>query len=124
MSERPDVEGFQVANSSANNGSPRPCTQPIVHRQPSFDTSSAMNATNINTAAQFFMNPAFQAHINSLQNTNSINVDRELDNGLRQVFLGISTLFRALAAAPGDGEHHQQGQDPSSYGITYITGDP
>ena len=83
-----------------------------------------MNANNINAAAQFFMNPAFQAHMNSLQNINPMNVDRELDNGLRQVFLGISTLFRALAASPGGGEHLQQGQDPSSYGITYITGDP
>jgi len=83
-----------------------------------------MNATNINAAAQFFMNPAFQAHINSLQSTNSMNVDRELDNGLRQVFLGISTLFRALAASPGGGEHHQQGQDPSGYGIACIMVDP
>lgn len=111
------MEDLRIPDCSFDNIRQEPCRQPLVgHRQPSLD-EGAINATSINAAAQVFTNPSFQAHINSLQNGNPEVVSRDVDSGLRQIFLGMSTLFRALAT-PGDGAENQHGQDRSSYGIS------
>jgi hypothetical protein len=116
MSDQVDLKDLQFPDCSFNNARQGPCTQPIVgHRQPFVDPG-ATSATNLNAAAQFFMNPSFQAHINSFQNDNPIKNNREGDNGLQQVFQGLSTLFQALATSSGVAEQLQQGQDISNYG--------
>ena len=116
MSDQADPKDLQFPDCSFNNARQGPCTQPIVgHRQPFVDTA-ATSATNLNAAAQFFMTSSFQAHINSFQNDNTINNNREVDNGLQQVFQGLSTLFQALATSSGVAEHLQQGHDISNYG--------
>src|SRR5579859_5448078 len=90
MSEQTDVENLQMPDRSFDNSPQGPSTQGnFTQRQPSADRA-ATGATNINAVAEIFMNPSFQAQINTLQNGNGSNNNGEVDNGLRQVFFGLS----------------------------------
>lgn len=111
------ADDLRIPECCINNIRERPCTQPLLGHQP-VDTSAITNRNNT-TAAQFFTDPSFQNHLNTFRNATSVNGNSEVDNGLRQVFLGLSSLFQALANPNGEAQH-QPGQDTSTYGIAVL----
>lgn len=116
QAEHVKADDLRISDCSFTNTRERPCTQPLLCReQPQVDESAITNINNT-TAAQYLTDPSFQNHLNTFRNTTSVNGNSEVDNGLRQVFLGLSSLFQALANPNGDAQH-QQGQDTSAYGI-------
>jgi hypothetical protein len=116
QAEEAEIDDLSIPDCSFSNTRERPCTQPLLgHQQPPVDRSAITNP-NITTAAQYFTDPSFQNHLNTFRDVASVNGYSEVDNGLRQVFLGLSSLFQALANPNGEAQY-SQGQDTSTYGI-------
>src|SRR2546423_1386592 len=117
QAEHVEADDLQIPDCSCTNTRERPCRQPLLGRaRPHVDGSAITNINNNTTAAQYLTDPSFQNHLNPFRNATSVNDNSEVDSGLRQVFLGLSSLFQALANPNGEAQH-QQGLDTSTYGI-------